>query len=118
MAEQHATVDEYIGSFPPEVQRVLDEIRRTIHRTIPDAEERISYNIPTFTLDGRYVVYFAGWKGHVSVYPVPGGDQAFEQDIAPYRSGKGTLKFRLDAPIPYDLIERLATLLAAERAAR
>lgn len=71
MREKPATVDEYIGSFPPEVQHILHEVRRTIRRAIPDAEEAISYGIPTVTLEGRYVAYFAGWKGHVSVYPYP-----------------------------------------------
>jgi uncharacterized protein YdhG (YjbR/CyaY superfamily) len=116
MREKPTSVDAYIGSYPPEVQPILHEVRRTIRRAIPDAEEAISYGIPTFTLGGRYVVYFAGWKGHVSIYPVPGGDEAFEREIAPYRSGKGTLRFPLGRPIPYELIARLARLLAAGRA--
>jgi uncharacterized protein YdhG (YjbR/CyaY superfamily) len=118
MSEKPTSVDEYIGSFRPEVRPILHEVRRAIHRAIPDAEETISYGIPTVTLGRRYVVYFAGWKSHVSVYPVPGGDEDFERDIAPYLAGKGTLRFPLGRPIPYELITRLATLLAAGRALR
>jgi uncharacterized protein YdhG (YjbR/CyaY superfamily) len=118
MAEKFTTVDEYIGSFPVDVQEALDEIRRTIRRAIPDAEEKISYQIPTFTQHGRNVVHFAGWKHHLSVYPVPAGDETFQEEVAPYRAGKGTLRFPLDQPIPYGLIERQAAFLAAERATR
>jgi uncharacterized protein YdhG (YjbR/CyaY superfamily) len=82
---------------------------------VPKAEEKISYQIPTFALDGRYLVYFAGWKNHISVYPLPEADEAFERELAPYKSGKGTVKFPLNKPIPYDLIGRLAALLAEQR---
>ena len=115
MAAQFATVDDYIGSFPQDVQDVLQRIRSTIRNVVPDAGEKISYNIPTITVDGRYLVYFAGWKNHVSVYPVPIGDEAFEQEIAPYQEAKGTLKFPLRKPIPYDLIERVAIRLLEQR---
>ena len=77
-----------------------------MRRGAPGTEERISYGIPTFALDGRYLIYFAGWKQHVSVYPIPETDDVLERAIAPYRTGKGTLRFPLDQPIPYDLIER------------
>jgi uncharacterized protein YdhG (YjbR/CyaY superfamily) len=109
------TVDEYIGSFPPDVRKILEEIRGTIRSAVPLSEETISYQIPTFTLEGSAVVYFAGWKHHVAVYPIPAGDEAFEQELAPYRAAKGTLKFPLKQPIPFGLIERVAVLLAAER---
>ncbi|GAA5198940.1 iron chaperone [Arthrobacter gyeryongensis] len=82
---------------------------------VPGAADRISYGIPTITLDGHYVVYFAAWKHHISVYPVPDGDEAFESEISPFRAAKGTLKFPLGKPIPHELIEKAATLLA-ERA--
>jgi uncharacterized protein YdhG (YjbR/CyaY superfamily) len=113
-----ATVDEYIRSFPNDVQDVLEEVRRTIHRAVPEGDEKISYQIPTVTLDGKYVVYFAAWKDHISVYPLPPGDDAFEREIAPYKSGKGTAKFPLDQSIPYGLIERTARLLAQQRSRR
>ncbi len=82
---------------------------------MPEGEETISYQIPTVKLHGKYVVYFSGWKNHISVYPLPSGDEAFERDIAPYKSGKGTAKFPLSKPIPYDLIERMAVLLLEKR---
>ena len=115
VATTFATVDEYIGSFPEDVRILLEEIRRRIRAAVPEAAETISYQIPTFTLDGSAFVYFAGWKHHIAVYPIPPGDAAFEQELAPYRAAKGTLKFPLKQPIPYDLIERVAVLLAAHR---
>jgi len=102
-----ATVDEYIASFPPDTQLVLEKVRLAMRGAAPGTEERISYGIPTFTLNGRYVIYFAGWKLHISIYPIPEGDAALAKDLAPYRAAKGTLRFPLDKPIPYDLIERL-----------
>lgn len=82
---------------------------------MPTADETISYGIPTFTIGGRYLVYFAGWKHHISVHPVPAGDAAFQRKIEPYVAGKGTLTFPLGEPIPYDLIGRVAALLFEER---
>lgn len=116
MAEQKfASVEEYVDSFPPYVQKILEEVRRTIRKVVPSAGETISYQIPTITLDGQYLVYFAGWKHHISLYPVPEGDEAFEREIAPYRSSRGTLKFPLDKPIPYDVIERVVAAHVVQR---
>lgn len=115
MAPHFDTVGEYIASFAPDVQTVLEEIRQSCHDAVPDAGETISYGIPTVTLEGKYVLYFAGWAHHVSVYPVPDGDEAFREAIAPYREAKGTLKFPLGKPVPYELIGKVAALLAAER---
>ena len=112
-----ATVDEYIASFPPEVQRTLEEVRAAIRAVVPGTEERISYGIPTFTLNGRYVVYFSGWKRHVSVYPTPNADPELAAAIKPYVAGKGTLKFALDKPIPIELIQRVAARLLEQRIA-
>lgn len=109
-----ATVDAYIASFPPETRTILENVRRAMRKGAPGTEEAISYGIPTFTLDGRYVIYFAGWKHHISIYPIPAGDEALARDIAPYRHAKGTLRFPLKEPIPYELIERL--VVAAVRA--
>src|SRR5882724_1018637 len=115
MAQQFATVDEYLASFPDEVRTILEQIRARVHAAVPGAGERMSYGIATFTLDDRYFLYVAGWKRHVAVYPVPPVDAALEQEIAPYRAAKGTLRFPLRTPIPYDLIGRLATVAAAHR---
>lgn len=110
-----ADVDAYIASFPPATQDVLREVRRRLHAQVPGAGEAMRYDIPTLTIDGRSVLHFAGWKQHLSLYPVPAGDEAFERDIAPYRSGASTAKFLLSKPIPYDLIERWAGVLRAQR---
>ena len=115
MAEQFATVNQYIGSFPEEVQTVLQEVRRKIRNVAPEAVETISYQMPTMTLNGKRLVHFAAWKDHISLYPVPAVDEAFEQELAPYLAGKGTVRFPLRRPIPYDLIERLVMLLAQQR---
>lgn len=115
MAEKFETVEAYIASFPADVQDILRKVRTTILAAVPNAGERISYNIPTVTVDDRYVVYFSGWKSHLSVYPVPSGDERLDAELAAYKSGKGTLKFPLGRPIPYELIGRVAAALASQR---
>jgi uncharacterized protein YdhG (YjbR/CyaY superfamily) len=115
MAAEFATVDEYIGSFPDEVQDILREVRRTIQAAVPDAGERISYRIAAFTLAGRDLIYFAGWRHHLSVYPVPTADQALAAELAPHLAGRGTLKFPFGQPVPYPLIGRVAAALAGQR---
>ena len=117
MTDTPTTVDDYIGAFPAHVQTILQEVRDRLRSAVPTADEGISYGIPVLTLDGRYLVYFAGWKHHISVYPLPQGDSSLVEEMAPYVAGKGTLKFPLSEPIPYDLIERVATRLLDERAA-
>ena len=112
-----ATMDEYIASFPPDVQPALQEVRRTIRAAAPGTEETISYGIPTFRLDGRYLVYFAGWKHHIAMYPVPTVDADLEKELAPYRAAKSALHFPLGKPIPHALIERLIELQMRARGA-
>lgn len=113
-----ATVDEYIGSFPPQVREQLEAVRAAIRAAVPGTEERISYGIPTFTLDGRYVVYFSGWKAHVSVYPIPDADAELARELKPHMAGKGTLKFPLSKPMPLELIARVAARLLEQRRER
>jgi uncharacterized protein YdhG (YjbR/CyaY superfamily) len=115
MVEKYATVEDYIASFNAETQAVLREVRRVVTDAVPGATESISYQMPTIAIGGERVLHFAGWTSHISVYPVPAGDGDFEQEIARYRSSKGTLKFPLSKPIPYGLIRRVAELLAAQR---
>jgi uncharacterized protein YdhG (YjbR/CyaY superfamily) len=98
------SIDEYIVTFPAEVQKILEEIRATIKAIAPDAKEKISNQIPCFELNGRNLIHFAGWNRHISMYPVPAGDEALEKKIGRYIAGKGTLKFPLDEPIPLELI--------------
>jgi len=111
---QFHSIDEYIATFPEDVQKILEELRSTIRAAAPDAKETISYNIPTFTLNGKYLIYFAGWKNHVSIYPIPSGSEAFNKQIAKYVKGKGTLKFPLDKPLPLKLITKMVKLKLAE----
>jgi uncharacterized protein YdhG (YjbR/CyaY superfamily) len=115
MAEKPATIDDYLAAQPAAAQAALTELRNRIHRLVPEAQETIRYDIPTFALGGRSFVHLAAWKQHISLYPIPSGDAAFEQDIEPYRAGKGTLQFRLGQPLPYQLIDRVVELLAAQR---
>ena len=110
-----ATIDAYIADFPPDVQDILQRVRTAITAAIPGATEAISYGIPTYLSDGRRLLYFAGWKRHVSIYPVPPTDAALGREIAPYRAEKSTLKFPLAKPIPYDLIGRVAAAASRGR---
>ena len=104
------SIDEYIAACPPESQDYLQQIRKLIRSLAPEAKERISYQIAAFELNGRNFIHFAGWKKHVSLYPVPAGSEAFERQIAKYVDGKGTVKFALDEPLPSKLIERVIKL--------
>jgi uncharacterized protein YdhG (YjbR/CyaY superfamily) len=112
------SIDAYIAGFPGDVQQVLRQIRSTIRAAAPEAEETISYQIPAFTLHGTYLIYFAGFKKHVSVYPAPVGNAEFVEEMAIYGSGKGTAKFPLDRPIPLDLITRMVKFRIRETLAR
>ena len=113
-----SNIDEYIVTFPKDVQVILEKIRATIKAAVPDAEEIISYNMPTFTLNGRYLIYFAAYKQHIGMYPIPTGDAAFNAEISPYTTGKGTLKLPFDKPIPFDLIGKIVKLQAQANAGR
>ena len=110
-----ASVDEYIASFPPDVREALEEVRRTIRAVVPDAGEKISYQIPAITLDGKPLLYFSGWKQHIAVYPIPPVDDTLAHQLVPYRSGKGTLKFPLNKPVPHNLITQLTKAFLAAR---
>ena len=115
---RHETVDAYIASFPADVRVMLELVRSAVLRAAPGAQERISYQIAAFDLDGRDVVFLAGWKHHVGVYPLPAGDEAFHRDLAGFPTSKGTVRFALTAPIPLDFIERLVQFRVAENAAK
>jgi len=113
------SVDEYVARHPERVQAILERVRGTIRKALPGAEEVISYQMPTYKLHGDYVVYFAGWKQHYSLYPAT--DRlvaAFRDDLAPFEVGKGTIRFPLSQPVPVKLIERIAKFLAKEAAER
>jgi uncharacterized protein YdhG (YjbR/CyaY superfamily) len=114
------SADEYIARQPAEVQAVLQRVRGIIRKALPGAEETISYQIPTYKLHGGYVVYFAGWKQHYSLYPANARlVAAFRDELAAFEISKGTIRFPLAKPVPAGLIGRLAKFLgkqAAERA--
>jgi len=100
-------IDEYIAGFPKDTQKVLEQIRATIKKAAPEAEETISYSIPTFTIKGRYLVYFAGYKNHIGLYPVPTENEVFKKELSLYKGGKGTVQFPLGKPIPLNLITKI-----------
>ena len=117
MAARWTSVDDYVASFPEDLAQALETVRRTLHEAVPGAEERISYDMPTLTLDGRPVVHFACWKRHLSLYPAPeaSDDPALDNELDSYRAGRGTLRFPLDRPVPYELLGRAAAALERER---
>ena len=108
------SIDAYISAFPPSTQTMLEELRRLIKATAPGATETISYAIPTFDLNGRHLVHFAGYERHIGFYPVPSGVEAFKEELSPYRSGKGSVQFPLDQPLPADLIRRIVEFRVLE----
>jgi uncharacterized protein YdhG (YjbR/CyaY superfamily) len=111
------TIDDYIAGFPNDVQEILEKIRMTIRKAAPDAEETISYKMPTFTLKGHYLVYFAAYKNHIGFYAAPRGNAEFKEELSVYEAGRGTLKFPLDKPIPFDLISKIVKVRVKENLA-
>lgn len=112
------SVDDYIASRPPAVQPALVKVRAAIRKALPKADEVISYQMAAYKIDGRIVVYFAGWKEHYALYPAIGGlAEEFKAELAPYKLSKGTIRFPLSQPVPVTLIGRLAKFRAQEVAA-
>jgi uncharacterized protein YdhG (YjbR/CyaY superfamily) len=109
-----STIDEYIAGFPAGTQRVLEELRALVRSAAPEATETISYAIPTFDLDGRHLVHFAGYARHVGLYPTPSGIAAFRDELAPYTGSKGSVRFLLDRPLPADLVRRIVEFRVQE----
>lgn len=103
---QAKNIDEYIAAFPKDIQQKLEELRTTIRKAAPDAEEAISYAIPTFKFKGN-LVHFAAFKNHIGFYPAPRGIEAFKKELSPYEGGKGTVQFPLDKPLPLPLISKI-----------
>ena len=110
------TIDAYIATFPDDVQSILQQIRRTIHDAAPEATEAISYQMPTFKLHGN-LVHFGAFKNHIGFYPVPSGIEAFQDELAAYKQGKGSIQFPLDRPMPFDLIRRIVEYRVQENTA-
>lgn len=107
------TIDEYMATFPEEIQKLLKELRTTIKAAAPDAEEKISYQMPTFFLNGN-LVHFAAHKNHIGFYPTPAGIQAFKDELSIYASSKGAVQFPLDKPMPLKLISKIVKFRVAE----
>ena len=107
------SIDEYIAAFSPEIQEKLRAMRAAIHAAAPDASEKISYQMPTFYLNGN-LVHFAAFKNHIGFYPAPRGIEAFAAELARYPGSKGAIRFPLDQPLPLDLVGRIVQFRAAE----
>ena len=106
-------IDEYIAGFPGDVQEILEKIRATIRKAAPDAQETISYQMPTFKFHGN-LVHFAAFKKHIGFYPIPSGIEAFKDDLSAYKQGKGSVQFPLEETIPYELISRIVKFRVEE----
>lgn len=114
--KSYDAVEEYIADTPKDVQPILQTLRKTIKEELPGAEESMSYKMPTFSLNGHYVVYFAAWKKHISLYPFPSEMSKSMPETAEYNtSGKGTIQFPLDKPLPLPLIRKIVKFLVKEK---
>ena len=112
--EGYTTIDEYIAAFPKDVQTLLETIRQVIKSSAPGAKERISYGIPTFDFNGKHLVHFAAYKNHIGFYPTSSGVAEFKKDLSQYEISKGTIRFTLDEPIPFDLIKKIVRFRVKE----
>jgi uncharacterized protein YdhG (YjbR/CyaY superfamily) len=110
-------IDAYIAGFPRDVQEKLQKIRETIRDAAPDAEEKISYQMPTFAQEGN-LVHFAAFKNHIGFYPAPQGIEEFKKELSLYKGGKGSVQFPLDQPIPYELISKIVAFRLKENLAK
>ena len=111
------TIDEYIAGFPKDIQAILQKIRKIVKKAAPDAQEKISYQMPTFYLNGN-LVHFAAFKHHIGFYPTPSGTAKFQKEISKYKAAKGSIQFPLDEPIPYDLITKIVEFRVKENLAK
>jgi len=118
MATKSNNIDEYIKGFPAETQQQLQAVRNCIRENAPGATELISYAMPAFRLNNLNLVYFAGFKNHIGVYPAPTSMEEFEKAFAPYKTGKGSIQFPLDKPMPLKLISRIVKFRIKENSAR
>ena len=107
------STDEYIATFPAEIQKILEELRATIKAAAPDAEEKISYQMPTFALKGN-LIHFAAFTNHIGLYPTPSGIEAFKRELSIYQGAKGSIKFPMDKPLPLKLISKIVKFRVAE----
>lgn len=109
----YESIDDYISQFPHEVQAILETLRKVIKESAPDAKEKISYQMPTFVLNGN-LVHFAAYKNHIGFYPAPSGINAFKHELSKYKGAKGSIQFPIDKPLPYELIRKIVQFRVAE----
>ena len=114
MNTQITTADEYIASFPKEVQQLMEHVRSTIKQAAPEAEETISYGMPAYKTNGKPLVYFAAFKNHIGFYATPTGHAEFAEELSKYKQGKGSVQFPLNKPIPLELISRIVKFRVEE----
>ncbi|WP_348822919.1 iron chaperone [Flavobacterium aestuarii] len=114
MKINYKSVDEYIKTFPDEVQLILEKVRKTIIEKAPEAVESISYGMPAYKTNGKPLVYFAGYQKHIGFYATPTGHSEFANDLSKFKQGKGSVQFPIDEPVPYDLIERIVVFRVTE----
>ena len=114
MVNKPKDIDEYIAAFPTATQKLLEQMRSTIQEAAPQAVEAISYAIPTFKLNGKNLVHFAGYEKHIGFYATPTGHEAFAKDLSKYKQGKGSVQFPLNAPLPLNLVERIVKFRVQE----
>jgi uncharacterized protein YdhG (YjbR/CyaY superfamily) len=111
------SIDEYIAAYPKDVRKILEELRTTIRKAVPEAEEKISYQMPAFAIKG-ILVYFAAFKNHIGFYPTSSGIKRFKTELEEYKSGKGSVQFPIDNPLPLSLITKIVRFRAEENLAR
>ena len=111
-----ANIDAYIATFPGGVQKILEQVRVTVIKAAPGAEETISYGMPAFRYKGRVIIYFAGYKSHIGLYATPAGHAAFAKELSKYKQGRGSVQFPLDKPMPLNLIARMVKFRAKQQA--
>jgi uncharacterized protein YdhG (YjbR/CyaY superfamily) len=117
MPNFYPTIESYLETFPESTQALLQQIREIVQEMAPDATEKISYGIPAFALNGTFI-YYAAYKGYISLYPAPRGEPEFQAELEHYKGGKGTVQFPLDQPLPIDLITRIVQFQIAQDQAR
>ena len=109
----YESIDEYILQFPPEIQEILKTLRKVIKEAAPEAEEKMSWQMPTFALHGN-LVHFAAHKNHIGFYPAPSGIDAFKMELSEYKGAKGSVQFPIKKPMPYELISKIVKFRVAE----
>ena len=107
-------VDQYISTFPEDVQVILEKIRSIVKKAAPDAVESIAYQMPAYKTNKKPLVYFAGFKNHIGLYATPSGHEEFSRELSKYKHGKGSVQFPLDKPIPFDLIRQMVEFRVEE----